>query len=112
MAWFGAKLLFKHLDTTGKTDCFEESVRLIQAKDFAAAERKAHSLGKNEEQDGVDDGVPGPQSLSQRFVAVLDVYDMGASPGGDVEVYSTIMNLDEAKLLLEIYPPEDDDAGV
>ena len=117
MKWYGAKMLFRHLNLDGSVNCYEESVRIFQAINDELAERVATDMGEAENMEAT--GESGPQSLACEFVKLLDVYDTAIPAGvstdkvkveplGDgVEVYATMMSAEEARLLLNLYAEED-----
>jgi len=109
MAWFGVKLLMKAIDESGQVRLAEESVRLIRAHDLEQAERLAKDAFK-----------PTPEEYDPSFNVsgvhctwvlgqVLDVFAMFEKPKEMAEVYSVILQPDEARILEEMY--EDHDAG-
>ncbi len=101
MEWYGVKLLLKAVDGKGETRLAEESIRILRAKSLENAEQLARSRYKPVDlKDGFNvNGDPCTWHLDQ----VLDVYSIAEELDEDVEIYSVILQPDEAKVLSELY---------
>lgn len=100
MNWFGVKLLLKAINKDKKTMLAEESIRLIQATDAKEAEDIACQLKDKDLNDGFNvKGIPCTWEVDE----VLDVFQMYDEPTNTTEVYSLILQPNEARALKAIY---------
>jgi hypothetical protein len=109
MSWFGVKLLMKALDESGQVRLAEESIRLIRADDLAHAERLAKEAFKPKPEEYDPSFNVGGVHCTWVLGQVLDVFAMFEKPKEMAEVYSVILQPDEARILEEMY--EEHDSG-
>jgi len=105
MPWFGVKLLLKAMDENGECRLAEESVRLIQGKDFEEVEQKAFELCQPEQDPSfrVVGKFHPPVPCVWILDSVLDIFSIDDEPAEGVEVYSLILQPDEAVMLEQMY---------
>lgn len=101
MEWFGVKLLLKAVDGKGDVRLAEESVRILKARGLKDAEQIALARYKPVD---LDDGFSvGGDPCAWVLDQVLDVFSIGEEPDEDVEVYSLILQPEEAETVVGIY---------
>ena len=102
-AWYSSRLLFRCEVVDADEPIYEESIRIVHARNELDALTRSKRIGKGEE-DRYKDCAGG--MLKWRFVKVLEVQDLHESSLQDhMEVYSRLLHPGEAVYLDEEIVP-------